>query len=419
MVGTMTFKKMTLLDVPLDGETVLLRADYNVPLDVDGKISDDFRIRASLPTIKNLLKRNCKVVIISHLGRPEGKNTPAYTLEPIAERLATCIGEPVRFVSDCVGDRVRMAIKRAPKHSVIVLENLRFYPGEEKNDAVFAKKLATSSTARYFVQDGFGVVHRAHASTSAITNFLPSVAGLLLEREVDVITNAMQKPAHPFLAIMGGAKVSDKVPLVEKFIDKADQILIGGAMANTFLAANGLTVGTSKVERDQFHVVERIYEKATKKVGASKVDAFLRLPTDVATALSPEGKRNNELVATIGSDQAAYDIGDATIEVYAEKVRAAKTIIWNGTLGLAEMPQFAHGSARIALEIAKRTKEAGVTSIIGGGDTTDFVLHWDAEHGKSFSHVSTGGGAGLELMAGEKLPGVEALMNAHRHFYRR
>lgn len=413
------FDKMTITDVPLDGQTVLVRADYNVPLDGEGKTEDDFRIRSSLATLKNLLERNCKIVIISHLGRPDGKRDMQYSLEPVAERLANLVGEPIRFVSDCIGDRVKMAVKNAPKHSITVLENLRFHPGEEKNDAAFAKKLAESSTARYFVQDGFGVVHRAHASTAAITEFLPSVAGLLLEKEVTTITSAMQKPARPLVAVMGGAKVSDKVPLVEAFIDKADQILIGGAMANTFLAANGLMLGKSKVETGEFAEVEKIYEKARKKAKKAHIDVdeFLRLPRDVAVAKTMDGARKSVGVAAIAADDIGFDIGDKTIEDFTKKLQTAKTVIWNGTLGLAEKPQFAHGSARVALTLAQRKKD--ITSIIGGGDTADFVLHWDSEDGGSFTHVSTGGGASLELMAGKKLPGVEALMRAPRHLHKK
>ena len=229
----MKFFKQTINTVPIQGQTVLLRADYNVPLNADGEIDDDFRIRASLPTIKKLLADGCKVVVISHLGRPEGHD-PKLSLEPIAQRLAQHLGESVRFVDQVIGDKVAMAVKRAPKRSVIVLENLRYYPEEEANDESFAAKIAKSSGARYFVQDGFGVVHRAHASTSAITHCLPSVAGLLLEREYTTITQAMKSPKRPLIAVMGGAKVADKIDVIDEFIRVADTIIIGGAMANTF-----------------------------------------------------------------------------------------------------------------------------------------------------------------------------------------
>ena len=408
--GGMKFFKKTLRDVPLGQKTVLVRADYNVPLRSDGTIADDFRIRASLPTLKYLLEKGCKVVIVSHLGRPEGKD-PKLSLEPIANRLARLLGEPVRFVNGSVGDRVKMAIKRAPQRSVTVLENLRFYPEEEANDEGFAKRLASDTGARYFVQDGFGVVHRAHASTSAITLFLPSVAGLLLEKEVSTITEVMKHPIRPLVSVLGGAKVSDKIDIIEALIPISEKILIGGAMANTFLKAKGISVGASKCETDQDDKIKRIYQLAEKKAGAQAVDEFLVLPTDVAVATSIDkaAKRKNVSVSSIGDNERALDIGDATIETFVKAAGEAKTVIWNGTLGYAELPEFAHGSARLALALATHPD---LTSVVGGGDTADFVLGWDSKSGGSFTHVSTGGGASLELMAGKKLPGVESLLDS-------
>lgn len=397
-------------DVPLSGKTVLVRTDYNVPLNENGEISDDFRIRASLPTIEYLLNQRCKVVIISHLGRPEGREQK-YTLEPVAERLARLLKRPVLFVEDCVGPRVKMAIKRAPKGSLIVLENLRFYSEEEKNSLTFAKKIVQATAARYFVQDGFGVVHRAHASTAAIALELPGVAGLLLEKEVTTITKAMRRPKQPLIAVLGGAKVSDKLPLIEVIIPLASQILIGGAMANTFLAAKGVHIGKSKFEQEQIPEVEKIYELAAKKNGVTNVDDFIVLPSDVAVATeaSSHARRKNVAITAIGDNESALDIGDKTIEDFVRRISQAQTVIWNGTLGLAELEPFAHGSARLALALATQTETA---SIIGGGDTADFVRHWDSKEGGSFTHVSTGGGASLELMAGKKLPGVESLLDA-------
>ncbi|HEY5695266.1 MAG TPA: phosphoglycerate kinase [Candidatus Saccharimonadales bacterium] len=407
----MAFFKQTINTVPLQHETVLLRADYNVPLNADGAIADDFRIRASLPTVKQLLKDGCKVVIISHLGRPDGKKDPSLSLEPVAGRLAELLGEPIRFVDQTVGDKVKMAIKRAPKGSVIVLENLRFDPREEQNDEGFARELAQSSTARYFVQDGFGVVHRAHASTAAITLFLPSVAGLLLEREYTTITRAMKSPERPLVAVLGGAKVSDKIEVVHEFIKVADQLIISGAMANTFLEVKGLNLGKSKYEKDEDGTVAAIYEAAKQKVGADKVDDFLILPTDLAVGTSfADQPRRSVKANALGDNDLALDIGDNSIEAMVSYVAKAKTVVWNGTLGMAEFPNFAHGSARLALELATHPS---ITSIIGGGDTADFVLGWDSKKGGSFTHVSTGGGASLELMAGKKLPGIESLLDAH------
>lgn len=406
----MKFFKQTINTVPLEGQTVLLRADYNVPLKSDGTIDDDFRIRASLPTIQKLLADGCKVVIISHLGRPEGRDL-SLSLEPIAQRLAEYLGESVRFVDQTIGDKVAMAIKRAPKRGVVVLENLRFYAEEEANDASFAAKLAKDSGARYFVQDGFGVVHRAHASTSAITQYLPSVAGLLLAKEYTTITNAMKAPKRPLVAVMGGAKVADKIDVIKEFITVADTIVIGGAMANTFLAYKGLHLGSSKFEADETAVIDEIYAAVRAKVGDDHVDDFLLLPTDlaVASAINEQAERRIVSADSLSADDIALDIGDASIERAIAIVAKAQTVVWNGTLGYAELPQFAHGSARLALTLATHAK---ITSIIGGGDTADFVLNWDARHGDSFTHVSTGGGASLELMAGEKLPGIESLLDA-------
>lgn len=406
----MGFYKQTIDTVPLADQTVLMRADYNVPLASDGTIADDFRIRASLPTVRQLLKDGCKVVIVSHLGRPKGREMK-YSLEPVVRRLAQLLGEPVRFVDQTIGDKVTMAVKRAPKRSVIVLENLRFQSEEEANDVEFARQLAKNSGARYFVQDGFGVVHRAHASTAAITLQLPSVAGYLVEREYTTITDAMRRPKRPLVAVMGGAKVSDKIALIEAFVGVADTIIIGGAMANTFLAYKGFAMGKSMLETDQVETIRSMYAAAEKKVGKDNVDEFIQLPSDVAvsSAIDPAKPRRDVAVTDIGSHDIALDIGDVSIERMVKTVAMAHTVIWNGTLGYAELPSFAHGSARLSLALATQPKTA---SIIGGGDTADFVLNWDARKGESFTHVSTGGGASLELMAGEKLPGIESLLDA-------
>ena len=291
-----------------------------------------------------------------------------------------------------------------------MLENLRFYPGEEKNDPNFAKKLALSCHANYFVQDGFGVVHRAHASVDAITQYLPSCAGLLLEKEVRALTSAMTHPRTPFTAILGGAKISDKIGMIEKFVARADHIIIGGALANTILKYRGMSVGKSKVEAGCDEAIKRLYETARAK--NADVDKFIILPTDVAVAeaISSDQPRTVVDVRTVGDDDIILDIGTETIERAVRVIEGSKTVIWNGTLGMSELPNFAHGSARVALALAQRKDK--LTSVVGGGDTADFVMHWDGHDGASFDHVSTGGGASIELMSGEKLPGVEALMNA-------
>ena len=397
-------------DVPLEGKTVLVRADYNVPLE-GGEIKDDYRIRASVPTIESLLARGCRVVIIAHLGRPEGERIAELSLEPVATRLGELIDKKVIFIDDCIGDKVTMTVKNLPPRSVVLLENVRFYPGDEKDDAAFAKQLASSCQAQYFIQDGFGVAHRAQASTSAITRFLPSVAGLLLEKEYAMITQAMENPRRPLVAVMGGAKISDKIRLVERFVDISDKVIIGGAMANNFLKYRGCNVGKSLVEDGVDGVIKSIYEAVDQKVGKESRDEFLVIPIDVATSkeISEDSDREEKSLDKIGHEDIILDIGPKTIERISGIIKDAGTVVWNGTMGYAEINQFAYGSARLALDLASNKK---LNSVIGGGDTADFVLHWDAAGGDSFGLVSTGGGASLELMSGKKLPGIEALMDA-------
>jgi phosphoglycerate kinase len=407
------FFKQTIRDVPLERTTVLVRADYNVPLDKKGKISDDLRIRASLPTLNYLIEHGCKVVIVSHLGRPGGVPDAKFSLRPVVQRLTKLLGKEVVFADDCVGDRAYQTVKKAPPRSVVLLENVRFHPEEEANDEAFAAKIAKLSGAKYFVQDGFGVVHRAHATTDAITHYLPSVAGLLLEREYEMLSKAVESPARPLVAILGGAKVSDKITVIERFVKKADTILIGGAMANTFLAYHSNEMGKSLVEDGQQKVLDKLYAAAARKVGGEAVNDFILIPTDVAVAQSIATTEPRKTVAVnkLTGGDIALDIGEQTIEQYVDVIEEAGTVIWNGPVGYSEFDNFAHGSARIALALATHPN---IVSVIGGGDTADFALKWDGHDGVSFSHVSTGGGAGLELMAGEKLPGVEALLDARR-----
>lgn len=407
----MGFFKKTIRDLPLaHGKhyRVLIRVDYNVPLK-DGQVDDDLRIRASLPTLKYLLDRDCSLVLISHLGRPEGRDEK-YSLEPAALRLGELLEEKVTFVDDTTGDAAYQAVRKAPKRSVVVLQNLRYDSREEDDDEAYAKEIAHAAQADFFVQDGFGVVHRAHTSTHAITLLLPSVAGLLLEREYDIIHEAMEKPKRPFVAILGGAKVSDKIKVVERFVGISDTVLIGGAMANTFLAYKGKSLGVSKVEEDQHETLDGIYHAARQKVG-DNTDNFIVLPSDVAvtTEMSESARRTNKPVDEIHANEMALDVGDQSIERYADIIAGAKTVVWNGPLGMDELVEFSHGSARVALTLATHPE---IESIVGGGDTADFVLKWDVKKGGSFTHVSTGGGASLDLMAGEKLPGVESLLDA-------
>ena len=405
------FFKRSMRDVPLDGKVVLLRADYNVPFDTKGKISDDYRIVSSVPTIKSLTDRGCKVVIISHLGRPDGKVDARYSLEPIADRLTQLLDQHVAFAPDCIGDRVHQAAKRLTAGRVLLLENLLIHAGEEANDVHFAEALAKDSAAEYFIQDGFGVVHRAHASTDRVTQFLPSVAGLLLEREYKTITTVMDKPARPMVAVLGGAKISDKIAVIERFVELADAVVIGGAMANTFLQYRGYKIGISIHEDGLDGIIKRIYEAAEKKVGRDAIDDFLILPSDVAVAtkIDPRQRRTTVAIEDVSDDEYILDIGHDSIQAAVQAIKGAATVVWNGTLGYSELPQFAHGSARVALSLASSPE---TTSVIGGGDTADFVIHWDAKKGGSFTHVSTGGGASLDLMAGAKMPGIDALLDA-------
>lgn len=410
----MNFSKQTVRDIDVDRQVVLVRVDYNVPLKKDGSIDDDLRIRASLPTIKYLIERQCKLVLMSHLGRPEGRDQ-SQSLAPVAARLSELLGQSVKFIDDCVGDKVYQTVKHAPCGSVILLENLRYYPQEEADDMEFAKNIAKSTGANLFVQDGFGAAHRAHASTHAITQFLPSFAGLLLEKEVTMINRSMELPARPFVAIIGGAKISDKIDLIKRFIDKADKILIGGAMANTFLKFKRYDMGKSLVESDQDEILREIYDLAAAKVGPENVDDFLVLPKDLAVSTSiddPDQIRREVSVDKIADDEMALDIGTQAIDQFCDIISTAKTIIWNGPMGIAEKEVFSIGSARIALAIAANNEDV---SIVGGGDTADFVLKWSGGDESSFTHISTGGGASMELMSGKKLPGVESLLDAYGH----
>lgn len=397
----------TIEEVQITNKTVILRADYNVPLE-DGTITDDYRILQSLPTLECLLEADCQIVIISHLGRPEGKVDESLSLQPVATRLEALLGRPVAFAQD-------IADVESDAHQITLLENLRFWPQEEANDADFAKRLA--GLGEIFVQDGFGVVHRAHASTAAITRYLPSVAGLLLKKETETITQAMENPERPLVAIFGGAKISDKIQVVEQFIERADKILIGGAMANTFLQYFGYNIGKSNHEAGQEAVIARIL----KKMGGydpdkeaiptlEELDTVLGLPLRdlaVAKSLSAEAERAIVPAGEVADDDYILDLGPQSTEQFLEPVQTAKTVVWNGPLGMTELPQFTYGSDCLAA--ALRERKATVTSIIGGGDTAGFLLHWDPDKGGSFTHISTGGGAALDYMAGLELPGIAAL----------
>lgn len=390
----------TINDVDVGGRRVFLRADLNVPLD-DGRITDDTRIRASLPTIVNLLERGASVVLASHLGRPKGKVNDALRLKPVADRLSQLLGRPVRMTGDALGPGVQVAVDKMRPGDLLLLENLRFHAEEEANDPEFAKSLA--SVADLYVNDAFGAAHRAHASTEGITHFLPAVAGLLMEREVTALETLLQKPAKPFHAVIGGAKVSGKLEVLEALLSRCQALLIGGGMANTFLAARGTELGKSLVEPDQLENAERILAEARRK------RVRLMLPTDAVIAPQVHQRSKTQIVPidAVPKDQMVVDIGPDTIAAYTGHLAKAKTVFWNGPMGVFEMPQFAEGTNAIATFLAERTGD-GVVTVVGGGDSVAAVEQLGLA--ERMTHVSTGGGASLEFLEGKTLPGVAALL---------
>jgi phosphoglycerate kinase len=423
------FSKQTIRDVDVHGKAVLLRADYNVPL-VDGKITDDYRIQQSLPTVNYLLDHGAKLIICSHLGRPDGKPDPEASLFPVAKQLQKLLDKPVEFATDCVGEKAEKPAAKLKPGEVLLLENLRFHAAEEQNDKDFAKQLA--SLADIFVQDGFGVVHRAHASTEAITHFLPSVAGLLLEREVDTITNVMEAPQRPLTAILGGAKIADKIDILHKFIDIADFVAVGGGMANTFLVAQGIDVAQSLYDKADVPLAKDILAKAAAKsamlpfvlafphdaVVAHKIDKtaptrIVDWSAHVVADIENYPKRPPAISGHIRHDEAILDIGPFSASFIAGAIQLSGTVVWNGAVGVTETPSLhdpigptAHGTETVMEAIIGEFGHKPF-SLVGGGDTVGFVESRGMV--KSFDHVSTGGGASLELMSGRKLPGVEAL----------
>ena len=394
----MDFK--TVRDVDVTGRRVFVRADLNVPLE-DGRITDDSRIRASLPTIVYLLERGAMVILASHLGRPKGKVNDALRLKPVADRLSQLLGRPVRMTGDALGPGVQVAVDKLRPGDLLMLENLRFRAEEEANDPEFAKALA--SLADLYVNDAFGAAHRAHASTEGITHYLPAVAGLLMEREVDALSRLLTKPRRPFHSVIGGAKVSGKLEVLEALLSRCQAVLVGGGMANTFLAARGLQLGKSLVEADQLENAERIVAEARRK------RVRLMLPTDAVIAPQVHHRAKTQVVPVdaVPKDQMIVDIGPETRAAYAEHLAKAETIFWNGPMGVFEVPQFAEGTNEMAVVLAKRTA-AGAVTIVGGGDSVAAVERLDLAD--EMTHVSTGGGASLEFIEGKTLPGVAALL---------
>jgi phosphoglycerate kinase len=395
--------KLTINDLDLKGKRVFIRVDFNVPLK-DGKVSDDTRIRETLPTLRLAIQKGGRLVLASHLGRPKGGPDPKYSLAPVAAKLAEMLGAPVVFASDCVGDDAESKSKALGDGGVLLLENVRFHPEEEKNGEAFSKQLSQLCDG-VFVCDAFGSAHRAHSSVVGITKFVKqSAAGLLMEKELAYIGKAITNPARPFVAIIGGAKVSDKIEVVENLMKIADVMLIGGGMAYTFEKAQGLQIGKSLVEDDKLDLAKRLIADAKAK------NFKLFLPTDHVVA--PEFKADAPAticdVTATPADQMGLDIGPKTIAAYSAEIAKAKTIVWNGPMGVFEMPAFAKGTLEIAKAVAAATA-AGATSIIGGGDSVAAVHQ--SGLAKQVSHISTGGGASLEFLGGTKLPGVEALTN--------
>jgi len=390
--------KRTVRDTEVEGKTVLVRVDFNVPLDIKtGVITDDSRIRAALPTITYLLDHKAKVILCSHLGRPDGRVVEGLRMTPVAERLSQLLDLPVSTVSDCIGTAVEKAADNLKGGEILLLENIRFYPQEEANDPSFAQALA--KLADIYVDDAFGTAHRAHASTVGIAKYLPAIAGFLMEKELEALSSILSTPEHPFGALLGGAKVTDKIGLIQNILDKVDILLIGGGMAATFLKVQGYEVGLSFVEADQQEVAHQLIE-AAKQNGAS-----LFLPVDVMVSDSVSEQATDELVpiARIPPNKYIADIGHETVELFSQQIRQCRTVFWNGPMGVYEIPRFAQGTKAL-VELLANLK---ATTIIGGGSTAEIVEEMKLTH--KMTHVSTGGGASLKFLEGKSLPGVAVL----------
>lgn len=394
--------KKTVRDLDVAGKKVLVRVDFNVPLNDKGEITDDTRITASLPTIQYLLEQKAAVILMAHLGRPKGQVKPELSLAPVAKHLGKLLGKKILFAPDCVGEAAKAAASKLKAGHILLLENLRFHKEEEKNDMEFAEQLA--SLADLYVNDGFGVSHRAHASVEGVTHFLPAAAGFLLEKEIQYVGQAVTNPLHPFVAIIGGAKVSDKIGVISNLLDKVDTLLIGGGMANTFLAAQGHKMGKSLVEEDKLELAKELLAKAKK----NKVK--LLLPTDLvmAAAFSSDAAHVTEGVKHLNQEYMALDIGSETSKAYAEALAEAKMIVWNGPMGVFEMDAFCKGTEAVAKAVAK----SRAVSIVGGGDSVAAIEKLGLA--KRITHISTGGGASLEYLEGKVLPGVAALDDLRR-----
>jgi phosphoglycerate kinase len=390
-------KQKTIEDISVESKKVLVRVDFNVPLNDKGEITDETRIQAALPTIKYLLDHKAKVILCSHLGRPKGEFKPEFSLAPVAKRLQMLLDTKVTFAKDVIGESADEAVAAVKDGEVVLLENLRYHKEETKNDPEFAKKLA--SYAEIFVNDAFGTAHRAHASTEGVTHYLPAVAGFLIKKELEFMGGALENPDRPFVAILGGAKIADKIPVIENLFNKVDCLIIGGGMANTFLAAQGYNMSKSLVDADSIALASELLKKAKLK------GVKILLPIDVVAAdeFNNDAKTVMVPVDSIPEGYMALDIGSSTRMIFAEEINRAKTVIWNGPMGVAEMPSFAGGTRAVAEAMAA----TNATTIIGGGDSAAAVKNLG--YGDKMSHISTGGGASLEFLEGKELPGIAAL----------
>ena len=391
--------KKTVKDIDLKGKRVFVRCDFNVPMDENQNITDNTRIVAALPTIKYLLEQNCKIILASHLGRPKGEFKPEFSLKPVAKELSKLLDKEVIMAKDVIGEETIQKALNLKEGEIMLLENVRFHKEETDNDPEFAKKLA--SMAEVFVNDAFGTAHRAHASTTGIANYLPAVSGFLIEKELKFLGNAVNNPERPFVSILGGAKVSDKIGVIDSLLEKVDTLMIGGGMAYTFFKAQGYEVGNSICEMDKLDLAKSAMEKAKQK------GVKLLLPVDTKVGKEYKEDTESKIVkyTEIPADWEGFDIGTETIKLFTEELKSAKTVVWNGPLGLFEFPQFAIGTNAIA----KALSELNATTIIGGGDSAAAVKKAGLED--KMTHISTGGGASLEFLEGKKLPGIECLLD--------